>query len=160
MDGMRKAALAISALRGDDRAWMLAQLPRTAQLKLRKLVREAAALALLPDAQTLHELTEPADGGLPSAAIARPLAVADARDLHALLDAEPDWLIAAVLRGGTWAWRAALLASLGAERCRGVEQALDPALQLRPRALQALCTALEVRLAQSTTAARGVQAPT
>ncbi len=71
---------------------------------------------------------------------------ADPHEVHALLRDEPDWLIAAVLRAGRFTWRRALLEALGAERRRRVEGALDPVVQIRPRALLALADSLESRL--------------
>jgi hypothetical protein len=142
MDGMRTAALALTALCEADRAWMLAQFSRAQQRALRRLLREVRALGLAPDAAALRELTEPA----PAAPREDRLRTASAPEVHALLREEPDWLIAALLRAGRFPWRKGLLEVLGAERRRRVETALDAALEIRPQALAAAAAALESRL--------------
>jgi hypothetical protein len=158
MDGMRKAALTLAALRDEDRDWMLARLPREERRAMRRLVREVAALGITIDAQTLRELTEPAAGPPGGAASERRLHSARAAELHGLLESEPEALIAAVLRAGAWPWRRDLLESLGPERRRRVEAARDPALEVRPRALQAACDAIEARLGPAPTAGTEAQA--
>jgi hypothetical protein len=149
MDGLRRAALVLSSLRADDRAWMLARVHDTERVRLAELVSEVRGLGLSLDAQTLRQFVHSDGSQLDlEADDARSSNIASASPgaVHEILGREPDWLIAIVLRARPWRWREAFLSLLGAERRRRVGSALPPGIEVRPRVIEALTSAISARL--------------
>jgi hypothetical protein len=137
-DGLRKAALALSSLAPGDRAWMLARLDDEQRLKLTALLDELRTLGLEADRALSAELCQEPPARTPAAT--------DPRALYAVLEDEPDWMIALVLRVRPGPWREDLLGRLGTERRLGVQHALPADTQVGPKALEALAAAIDRRL--------------
>lgn len=142
VSGERKAALALSSLVEADRAWMLERLQEPQRARLVALLDELGAMRVSFDRELLKQLGEP-EKAPPEV---HALETADPRPLLDVLEREPDWLVALVLRARAWPWRSALLERLGTERARRVARVAPDAPALRPKALAALLDALEARV--------------
>jgi hypothetical protein len=160
VDGLRKAALLLSSLRAEDRAWMLARVHDSERAQLVALLSEVHGLGVSLDAQTLRQLAR-SDSAEPEpetdVARSSNVASASAGAMHEVLGREPDWLIAIVLRDRPWRWREAFLNLLGTERRMRVQRVLPPGIDVRPRVIEALISAIEARLDEQ--AAGGWQEP-
>jgi hypothetical protein len=159
---LRKAALMLSSLGEEDRAWMLARVGEQERAQLGPLVSEARSLGVQLDAQTLRQLAQsPAAAAPASAAVKKgPLDATSAQAVHEVLAREPDWLIALVLRERSWPWREAFLRLLGTERRLHVQRARPQgASQVRPRVIEALIAAIEARLEELPAEALEAHAP-
>ena len=144
MDGMRKAALMLSSLRDEDRAWLLAQVGETERSQLGSLLAEVGELGVSLDAQTVRQLVQ-TSAAPESDSAPRPLANASAQSVFEILAHEPDWLIAIVVQARPWKWREPFLVLLGTERRLRVRRA-RPAAKVKPRMLEVLIAAVEARL--------------
>lgn len=145
--GMRKAALMLSSLGEEDRAWLLARLNAEDRERLAPLVSEVRAMGIALDPQAVKGLVDPASRpAVPS----RPIEAASAPSVFGALSKEPDWLIALLLRERAWPWREAFLQLLGTERRMRVRRARPAAVELPPRAAQALLERIEARLDDET----------
>jgi hypothetical protein len=147
MQELRKAALTLANLHELDRAWLMGRLDASERARLAPLVGELRSLGLAVDPQALRQAVEgKADGRVEAPRDeARALASAAPRAVFEALEREPDWLIALVLRARAWPWRAELLALLGAERRMRVERLARTTLEVRPRMMQSVLSALEER---------------
>lgn len=130
-DGARQAALLLHTLAPRDRDWMLSQLTPAQQDEARRLLAELGELGVPSDPSLLRDVlgaaTERAPaGGTPAAAVAgRPtverMSRLPAGTVAALLQQEPDALVARVLRIAAWPWRDAVLDVLGPTRRRRLQ---------------------------------------
>lgn len=143
-NGARQAALLMHTLGDADRRWMLSQLGPAARTEAEQLLAELATLGVPADPVLLHAvLTRPpghgngarsgtaasasaasaADSDLPLDRLAR----ATVPEMVALLQNEPDALIACLLkeaRQADWSWRTGLLDRLGPARRRRIGELL------------------------------------
>jgi len=138
--GARQAALLLHSLAADDREWMLGHVTAGQRAELRELLQELTVLGLQPDramlADTLHALDADASGTTqaPAAAASGAAHTADTewervRDLPfesvtRVLLAEPDRLIASLLRLGPWPWQAQLFARMTTARQQNLQALL------------------------------------
>ena len=106
MTGERKAALALAALNDADRAWMLERLPQQRRARVASMLGELGEMRVSFDRELARQLVPPPREEAPAAGF-----------LH-VLEREPDWLVALVLRARNWSWRDAFLQRAGAERAR------------------------------------------
>jgi hypothetical protein len=133
MNGYRKAALALASLGDADRAWMLERLPEPQRARIAPLLDELREMHVPFDRELLKQVAQespdPTDTGA----------------LLPVLEQEPDWLIALILRARAWPWRAEFLQRIGVERQISIQRALPGRLELRPKLVAALLAALETR---------------
>jgi hypothetical protein len=151
VSGERKAALALSSLVEADRTWMLERLQEPQRARLVALLDELGTMRVSFDRELLKQLGEPekpqqAEKPLQPPMEAHALETADPRPLLDVLEREPDWLVALVLRARAWPWRGALLERLDTERARRVARVPPDAPALRPKAVAALLDALEAKV--------------
>lgn len=154
--GLRKTALLLHTLRAEDRAWMLKQLPSPHRDEVHALLSELAELGVPADKSLLDEVlanphavdTRPA---VPLAeSSAERVARAPARVVAPLLQAEPDVLVARVLRLAAWPWREAVLDLAGPTRRRRLQEyGIDVTNGPRTALDDALVDALAGRLGSS-----------
>lgn len=132
---VRRAALLLHAMAPADRAWMLAQLPEGARIRLQALLRELVALGIPHDAALLRQVAAtraPAEEPILDVPRGDPgsdvpfatVAGADAARLAAVLRDEPADLVATLLAVRDWTWRDAFLRQLGPLRARQVTECL------------------------------------
>lgn len=141
-DVLRRCALRLAALAGEDRGWILARLPEAARSRLGELLRELEAKPVRFDEELLAALEAP------RAEPPRGLEAAGAAEAWRALEAEPDWVIAALLKGRAASWRAGLLALVAAPRAARIEEAARSLSPAAPRAAEALAAAVEERIAK------------
>lgn len=148
MSGHRQAALALHALGADDQDLILAELPDADQERLRAYLAELTELGFdLPAADSA-----PAPARLVSIAKRAPgtpqerVQGADARSMAELLAGEPAGLVAQLLSGGEWPWRAPFMAQLPAARRAQVLAALEAQQAPGPACAAVLVDALAERL--------------
>jgi len=149
MDGSRKAALLLSSLREEDRAWLLARVDDSQRTRLAPLLSEVRGLGVSVDPRTLRELAQSdGDAQEPEAddSASASITSASASAVLEALGGEPDWLIAIVLRARPWPWREALLNLLGTERRSSIQKALPSGVEVQPRVIETLVAAIEARL--------------
>jgi hypothetical protein len=148
VSGERKAALALSSLVEADRAWMLERLQEPQRARLLALLDELGAMRVSFDRELLKQLGEPekAEKPVQPPVEAHALETADPQPVLDVLEREPDWLVALVLRARVWPWRNALLERLGTERARRVARVAPDAAALRPKAIAALLDALHAKV--------------
>ena len=119
---LRKAAMLLHSMSEVDRRWMLARIDRAQRTRLEGLLDELTALEFPVDADLVRESLK---AGTASTVAPTPRATDmsgwTAEQAAGVLLAEPDDLIALVLRAGDWPWAAALRARLGATRVRAIE---------------------------------------
>src|SRR2546427_783732 len=139
-DGYRTAALALHALAEQDRTWVLGRLGAPERARLASLLAELQDLGLTAD---LNGVEAPGSEPRPNT---RPLDNAPAAAMAEALLAEPDWLIAAVVRARRWPWREDFLRLLGTERRLQVDGCVSRDIQMRPKAVEALVAAVEARI--------------
>ncbi|CUI48718.1 hypothetical protein [Achromobacter xylosoxidans] len=148
MEGLRLCALALHAVAGSDRAWLLARLPDGPRRQLTALVEELRGTGIPADPELVRQLVRESEllarNPTPHSMGAR-LLRASAPDVWSLLRSEPDALVCRVVRRHEWPWKAELLELCGPVRARRIEAL---AMQLAPaEALeQAVMDELEQRL--------------
>ncbi len=143
MEELRKAVLTLANLHEQDRAWLMDRLGAGERERVAPLLGELRELGLSLDPQSLQQVV---GGGETARREARSLASAAPRAVFEALEREPDWLIALVLRGRSWPWRAEVLAHLGAERRLRTEKLALSALEVTPRMMETMLSAIEARL--------------
>jgi hypothetical protein len=144
MSGERKAALALASLGETDRAWMLAQLPEAPRARVSALLGELSEMRVSFDHELVRQLGQ--EPKKEREKEAHGLEGADAHAVSAVLEREPDWLVALVLRARPWPWRTAFLQRVGTERARRVTRVAPQAPALRPKLVAALLAALEAKV--------------
>lgn len=169
---VRRAALALHALGGADRAWVLGQLPPDQRERLQPLLRELADLGIPADRSLLADVLDAQPKALHPSRVDAPaddhesgqdgfarkraaLSRLEAGRMAALLQTEPAGLIAQLLHAHAWPWRQAVLEQLGAVKRRRVEEALDGLRRQMPPAVPqalhgALVDALHLRVMDTT----------
>ncbi|RBL81303.1 hypothetical protein DDE05_45185 [Streptomyces cavourensis] len=148
MDGLRLCALALHAVAGRDRAWLLSKLPDGQRRQLTALVDELRGTGIPADPELVRQLVREREllAGDPAQAPAGArLLRASAQDVWALLRGESDALVSRVVRRHEWPWKGELLELCGIARARRIETL---ALQLAPAVAleQAIVDELEQRL--------------
>ena len=151
MDGVRAAALMLHGLDGQDRDWMLSQLPPDDRSRLAPLLAELAQIGISKDSARSHSRLASNRARNESVAPITPLGRlrrADANALFAVLDREPVAFVAACVRADEWPWRDALLARLDARRRAEVVDLLREStdMELAPRMRETLLAKLDGRL--------------
>jgi len=146
VDGLRKAALALSGLRDADRDWILARLPSGTQSGIAPLLEELRAMRIRLEPEDVAQLLEAPRKDAETVRAVPTLELASPRMVLEVLEAESDWLVAVVLRARAWPWRAGFLELLDAERRKRVRATLRQALPERPKVLNAALAAIEERL--------------
>ena len=110
-----RAALALHALPGDDRDWVLEALPADQQSMLQPLLRELEELGIPREAGLFDGVAgSRREQAITAVDALRALDGAGVRRLAGLLAAEPPRVAVALLAGGPWPWREQLLAGLPA----------------------------------------------
>jgi len=145
VSGERKAALALSSLVESDRAWMLERFQEPQRARVVALLGELGAMRVSFDRELLRQLGE-AEKPVPPQVEAHALETTDPRPVLDVLEREPDWLVALVLRARAWPWRSGLLERLGSERARRATRVPPDAPALRPKVVAALLDALEAKV--------------
>ncbi|WZB76137.1 hypothetical protein WJ972_09805 [Achromobacter insuavis] len=148
MDGLRLCALALHAVAGRDRAWLLSRLPADQRSQLTALVAELRETGIPADPDLVRQLVRERDllAHAPAqSSISAKLLRASAEDVWAVLRNESDALISRVLRSKEWPWKRELMDLCGPGRAKRIESL---ATQLGPaEALErALVAELELRL--------------
>ena len=125
MDGLRRAALALSAVPARDCDWILSRLPEERRAQLRPLVNELRTLGLAPE-PGLHQRLRDEEGRRAMSALAagnerleRALKRLDDSPpalIEQLLLSEPDVTIAALIDRFAWRWMGEVLRRLPPER--------------------------------------------
>lgn len=125
MDGMRRAALALSTLCARDRDWMLGRLPAAQRERIAPLLQELGGLGLVPEAD-IHERLRDEENRQLAAQLAGGDALAEAAirrlDAHApavvvqMMADESDVAVAALTARFPWRWTAAVLQALEPSR--------------------------------------------
>ncbi len=119
---LRKAAMLLHSMGDVDRRWMLARLEPGQRSRIEELLAELQALDFPVDAALVRESLETTrDVGSPATAAGIGMSGWSAEEAASVLLAEPDDLVALVLRAGDWAWAPAFRARLGSIRIRAVE---------------------------------------
>ncbi len=137
-ESLRRCALTLHAIAGDDRAWVLSRLSGPGRAELERLIAELNTLGIAPDPRFAH------------------VPVDDRVDLMAgVLQAEPPRLVAYFLLSARDEVAMRILQRMDDSRRQSVQQHLD-ALQSgsRPGAPRRLAAALRERLDQRVQAAQ------
>jgi len=107
MSGYRQAAMALHHLNDADRKWILAELPGDDQAILENYLGELKQLGFLPDVAILNELfISDCQSSVNSIDCVRQ---ATAEQMLAVLEGEPCSLIAQLIAGQEWPWKASFL---------------------------------------------------
>jgi hypothetical protein len=146
----RRAALLVHAMAAPDRAWLLQRLPASQRAAVLRLLEELDALGVPSQPDLVREVCGATQA--PPCNAPRALHEMDTRAVLHVLAAEPDALIAALLRAREDPWSQHLLSSLGDRRVR-IERLMHTADGARAPALVA---ALEEGLARC---AAGLERP-
>lgn len=165
-DGIKRAALALSALGPDDREWILHNLDQAERDRLESALAGIDNLGAGTQTRPVAPLFEAhmqADGAQAPAAPApaapasaappalngrQRLIHADAGDVMGVLGAEPDWMVAAVCGMWQWHWLPDLLRMLGEDRAQRVERYMRTQPDHSGAVLDALTEVLGKRLEQ------------
>lgn len=119
---LRKAAMLLHSMTQPDRRWMLERVDAAQRLRLEELLEELRALEFPIDAVLVREsLGSDATGATAPAAPTTDLSDWSTDEALEALRAEPDDLIALLLRAGDWSWAGELRARLGTERVRAID---------------------------------------
>lgn len=141
-DGYRKAALKLHGMSDADRGWMLQRLPQDERARLNALLRELRDLGIKPDQRVsdgvaAEEARQTFLSAIPEhsevASALDILCAANPGEISAVLSAEPENMVAAVLAVYPWTWRVRFLADCGAEKRQRLNRALMHSPQLKPR---------------------------
>ena len=148
MDGLRLCALALHAVAGRDRAWLLSRLPAEQRRQLTALVAELKQTGIPADPDLVRQLVRARDllARAPAhSAVGARLLRASAQDIWGILRGESDALVSRVVRINEWPWKGELMALCGPGRAKRIEALaaqLEPASALE----RALVDELELRL--------------
>lgn len=125
MDGLRRAALALSTLTDRDRRWVLERLPAPQRDSISPLLREIGGLGLVAEPD-LHERLRDEENRLLAGSIAEGDALAETAihrlDAHApalvaqVLADESDVTVAALIARFPWRWNAPVMHALPQRR--------------------------------------------
>ncbi|SEK93066.1 hypothetical protein SAMN05216359_10419 [Roseateles sp. YR242] len=165
----RQAALLLHSLDESDRAWMLGQLAPAERAEAQALLAELTALGVPSDPELLQAVLAEAprrSGTTEPDSPRHRLEMASAAEVAELLRAEPDALIARLLRETAWAWHAGVLDRLGPARHRRIVELMtdaaaapwgssDPSGSLGARLADALAVRLSRPLRTGHAAPRG-----
>ncbi|MBC5785099.1 hypothetical protein H8N03_19285 [Ramlibacter sp. USB13] len=141
MDPLRTAAMTLHALPARDREWLLARLVERQRHLLRPLLQELQDLGIPGDPGLLQALQQQdAQAATPEAAWPETLGAAELARLVEVLAQEPPGLTRSLLAMRAWNWAPQLLAAIGADRRRQVQEIplRAPAPALQAAILQAL----------------------
>ena len=123
MIGHRRAAVALHALDGKDRRWVLAALPVQDKAVLTEYLDELNALGFEQDGMMSERLlAEPAHDAASATSVDR-IRRASVSQMHAILEAEPAALIAQVITLEDWPWKMSLMKSFSAVRQEAIHAA-------------------------------------
>ena len=139
-NALRKAALTLAGLGARDRAWLLGRLQAPEREQIGGLLGELRDMRVPVDADLVRKLA------LEPAPTATGLAGADARAAMRALRDEPDWLVALVLRARAWPWSEEFLRLAGAERRQRIRGAMHDVVELRPKTVARILSALDARV--------------
>lgn len=155
MEGLRRAALALSAVPARDCNWILSRLPAARREQLRPLVTELRTLGLAPEPD-LHQRLRDEEARRAVSALAGgderlERAVKRLNDclpavVEQLLEGEPDVVVAALAYRFSWRWMDEVLQRLPPER-RGRVLRMRPTLAgMQDTTWQALVQAVAARI--------------
>lgn len=148
MDGLRLCALALHAVAGRDRAWLLSRLPDGARRQLTALVDELRGTGIPADPELVRQLVREREllaGDSTRHPTCARLLRATSQEVWTLLRGEPDALVGRVIRRHDWPWKAELLDLCGLARAKRIE-ALASQLAPAEALEQAILDELEQRL--------------
>lgn len=154
-EGIKRAALALSALDKGDRDWILENLDQAERDRLEGALAEVDEIGAQVSERDMTALFEntampnpaqtPANGS-PIDGRQRVIQ-AEAADMLRVLGAEPDWMVAAVCGMWQWRWLPDFLPMLGIDRAERVGRYMRTQPDHSPAVLDALTEVLDKRLA-------------
>ena len=155
-NGYRQAALRLHGMGESDRDWLLQRLDPAERTQLTALLAELRELGIRPDhgsAQALHATAarERLLASVPErsamATALDVLSVANGAEMMAVLAAEPEHVVSAILSAYTWPWRDDFLAACAVEKRQRLSRLLRQESTIKPRAAAALVAILADRIA-------------
>src|SRR5262245_25441672 len=136
---------------------MLAQLPEAPRARMSALLGELREMRVSFDSELVKQLgPEPRKENAREKDKEKEAHGLESADVHAVatvLEQEPDWLVAMVLRARAWPWRTAFLQRIGSERTRRVTRLAPHTVAARPKLVAALLAALEEKVREAPAAA-------
>ncbi|MDK2125124.1 hypothetical protein [Parachitinimonas caeni] len=149
MSDTRQAALTLHALSAQDRDWVLSRLTDEQRSELTGYLDELVSLGIPRDSGLIQAAmanvppVQSALQGLPARGL---LAKASGATMYAVLEEEPAWLMAQVLKAGPWSWQADFMSRLPESRRRALAQSLIEASAIGEKVVDAMLNKLALRL--------------
>ena len=144
---LRKAAMLLHSMGEADRHWMLERLDAGQRPRIEALLSELRALEYPADPDLVRESLTGAVATRAAPTAATGLAGWSVEQAAQVLLAEPDDVIALLLRAGAWPWADGLRSRLDAERARRVEGSrFTRSAEVSPALIDAATRAARARL--------------
>jgi len=122
MDAYEKSAERLMDASVEDRVWVLAQLAPEDRIRIVAMLRDMVETPGEPQpdmvnsgAETGRQQPSPANEVFPA------LASADSEAIENLLEGEPDWMVAMLVRDARWPWVEGFLSGLDSARLQRIE---------------------------------------
>jgi hypothetical protein len=155
MNGLRKAALYLHGLEEVDREWLLNALTEEERQRLQTTLAELDEMGIPKGDAWLPELAEtPVFDGRDSGdnkqlSMIKEIERAELASVTEILDAEPDEIVASLLRHRVWSWRQAYVGKQYLQKRERLLQALErPGRELKPKLENALLNGLAMGLCE------------